>query len=219
MHAKRKKDPEQLKERKKARAQAHYKQEKERKAKMTPEQIQEEKDSNESRKLYNRQVIKDKKRGVESRKLAQREIKILTFMKKTKVEYHHHSQVEFIDVQHGIDTIKETLSEDKKNLKKHNDHQCEYYPKSNMHMRYDSYIWNRQGEGNNHMPISWLGCIFSSSFDSIYDVPLDGTYKFQKYDSGERGLGSYHRLTAIKVEAEAHVPKVDPGAYPPITAN
>ena len=62
--------------------------------------------------------------------------------------------------------------------------------------------------------------LFSSDeFESIYDVPLDGSYIFSIFDSGQRGLGSFNYIRVTKTENEIIVPYVNPGAFPPITIN
>lgn len=127
------------------------------------------------------------------------ELAVLNFMLKTDVLFHHHRVEESLksEIQAQIDSVKAT----------------------GEHMEYNPYIWNRQGEGNNCLPKCQMGNIFSSSeFDSIYEVPLDGTYVFYVYDSGERGCGSFNRITVKKVEEQAKVPFVNPGGFPPITA-
>ena len=122
-----------------------------------------------------------------------REKAVLTFMKKNDVMYHHHGRKESM-----MDEIKSALGK----------------IKEGEYQEYDPYIWNRQGEGNNYLPLCQFGNIFSgtSEFETIYDVPLDGTYKFYIYDSGERGLGSFNRITAKKVEQETKVPYVHSGS-------
>jgi hypothetical protein len=129
-----------------------------------------------------------------------RELNILKFMLQTDVKDHHHGRA-----HSTVARIKDAL---------------ERVKTSGKYSQYDPYIWNRQGEGKNYMPVCQFHCIFShKDFDSIYDVPLDGTYHFQIYDSGERGLGSFNRITAIKVEEPVYVPFVNPGALIPITSN
>jgi hypothetical protein len=128
-----------------------------------------------------------------------REKEVLTFMLKNDVLYYHHNRSESMmeDIEKALNKVKI----DKK------------------HQEYDPYIWNRQGEGNNYIPLCQFGNIFSNvdGFGSIYEVPLDGTYKFYIYDSGQRGLGSFNYITAKKVEQELKVPHVNSGGFPPIT--
>src|ERR1017187_6776985 len=120
---------------------------------------------------------------------------ILKYMLKHDVMYFHHGYSE---------SMKPKIQK-----------QIEYLKRTNKPREYDSYIWNYQGEGHNTMPLSWLGCIFSGN---IYEVPLDGTFKFHIYDSGQRGSGSFNRMKATEVEAEVKIPFVNPGAIIPITA-
>lgn len=161
--------------------------------KRTPEEIA----NNKYRREENAKI---KKEGIEHRKKINREKKILNFMLKTDVLFFHHGRSDSLKakIERGLRILKD------------NNQWAEYHP----------YIWNRQGEGKNYMSLCLLENIFSSNeFESIYDVPLDGTYKFSVYDSGERGLGSFNRITATKVESEVKVPYVNPGAIIPITAD
>jgi hypothetical protein len=128
----------------------------------------------------------------EHKRLVNRELKVLKFMKKTGILYYHHNKVD--SWANSIKSIIEKVKEEK---------------------RYYNWEWNT-GE---YVPACHIGCRFrSDEFDSIYDVPLDGSYIFQAYDSGERGLGAKDRLTAVKVEEKPYVPYVNPGAIIPITA-
>ncbi len=78
----------------------------------------------------------------------------------------------------------------------------------------------KDGEFLEYNQYSLLGCHFSSrEFSSINQVPLDGTHRFEIYDSGERGLGAFRRMTAVKVEEKFQAPYVNPGAIVPITAD
>jgi len=173
------------------------KRERARKALLTPEQLKQEKDERKSRQEWFKIQRDERRVEIPARKLMNREVKILKFMKTSNVEYHHHSSVDNINIDPYIALAKSQQS----------------------HTSYDSYYWNHSG-GTSQMPIALLGRLFSSSeFDTIYDVPLDGTYRFQCYDSGQRGMGAFDRITAIKVEAPAYVPFVNPGAMIPITAN
>ena len=126
------------------------------------------------------------------------ELNILKFMLKNDVMYFHHGSSE---------SMKKTIQK-----------QIDYLIKREEHTEYDPYIWNYYGKGKNRMSLCLLGCLWSGP-GTIYDVPLDGTYKFHIYDSGQRGLGSFNRITATKVENAVVVPHVDPGAFIPITAN
>jgi len=148
----------------------------------------------------NRQYEKEAKAKAKVQKAeVKKALLVLKFMLKSDVLYHHHGY---------SDSLKETI---KRAITKLKDSGCA--------TEYNPYIWNYQGEGNNRMPICQLGNIFSGKFDCIYDVPLDGSYKFEVYDSGQRGLGSFDRITAIEVEQDFKAPHVNPGGFPPTTAN
>ncbi len=131
-----------------------------------------------------------------------RELAILKFMLKNDVLYFHHGYSESMKskITEAINSFKNTDRP--------------------RHDVYDPYIWNYQGEGRNYMPKSQLGCLFSGNKDcpTIYDVPLDGSFKFHIYDSGQRGSGSFNCITATKVEVAPVIPFVNPGALIPITA-
>lgn len=139
----------------------------------------------------------NKEESINKKNIA-RELRILKFMLKHDVFYHHHGQES---------SMKEIIKK-----------QIEYLKKRNTFEIYDSYIWNYLGKDNNYKPLSWLDFVFKScEFDSIYEVPLDGSYKFNAYDSGNRGLGSFSYLSVSKVEKPISVPKVNPGALIPVT--
>lgn len=140
----------------------------------------------------------EKSRQREQKQANKIELAILNFMLKTDVLYYHHGRSESMKntIKSKIESVKET----------------------GRNTEYDPYIWNYQGEGKNYMPKCQMGNIFSSSdFDTIYEVPLDGTYIFSIFDSGQRGLGSFNRITATKVEKQFNAPYVNPGAFPPVT--
>lgn len=66
-------------------------------------------------------------------------------------------------------------------------------------------------------PYCYLGCNFrSQEFEDIYDVPVDGTYIFYIYDSGQRGLGAIDFISVKKAEQNPHIPYVNPGSIIPI---
>lgn len=131
---------------------------------------------------------------------AKRELAILDYMLKTDMKYHHHGREDSMiqQIKEAINAIKT----DPKNFK-----------------IYDPYVWNRLGEGNNYLPACHFGNLWSRSndFDTIYEVPLDGSYRFYTYDSGQRGIGSFHYISCKKIEEVITVPKVNPGGFPPIT--
>jgi len=150
----------------------------------------EERERQKQNKVYDKQMREDQKR----------ELAILEFMVKTDVLYYHHGRSESMagKAKSQITKIKKTGRYDERN----------------------SYIWNYYGEGNNTMSRSLLGNLFNSGstdFETIYDVPLDGTYKFVVWDSGQRGLGSFDYIKPVKVEEQVKVPYVSPGAFPPIS--
>ena len=151
--------------------------------------------------VFRRKRDKEIKREEKELKLnIKRELAILMFMKKHDILNHHHGTKES-----SLDKINEAIEKVKT---------------QNKWEEYDSYIWNYQGEGNDRISICLMGNIFrSSEFKSIYDVPLDGTYKFHIYDTGQRGLGSFDHITATKVETPVQVPHVNPGAFFPITVH
>lgn len=166
---------------------------------MSPSELAEYKQN----KIYDKERRDDLKREKAANKqrniYVKREIALLKYMLKNDVRYYHHgsSDSKQTHIQAQIDSIK----------------------RDDNHREYNPYIWNYQGEGNSYMPKSHLGCIWrSSEFETIYDVPLDGSYKFNIYDSGQRGLGSFNGITATKVEQPIHVPNVNPGSIIPLTA-
>ena len=170
--------------------------------KLTPEQRKEEREYRESVRLERKHESERKKLETERRKLFNREMKVLKYMAKTGVAYYHHNREDSMkdEVIRRIEKLNRRKSEG--NLEA---------------TEYDPYGWNW---GVRCPGLSLLGCVWSgtSEHETIYDVPLDGTYVFSVYDSGERGLGARNRITATKVEEPVKVPKVNPGAIFPITA-
>lgn len=172
----------------------------------------------ENRRYWREEKKRVKESNKEVRANHRREMKVLNLMKKQDVLYHHHSSEDSLlsSINTAIQLIKE---QNKENIELNRD---EYYDEkyiTDVSQKYDPYIWNYQ-DGNT-LPLCQFGCIWSSvdGFTSIYDVPLDGTYRFHIYDSGQRGLGSFNRITATKIETKVIPPKVNPGAFPPVTAN
>lgn len=175
--------------------------ERERKKALTPEEREKEKLAKARKKedeYWRKKNIKDAKladKKFNSEK--KRELKLLKFMLKTDVLEHHHGEQDS-----SVKTIKSRI---------------ERIKERNEYTEYDPYGWNW---GLSYPGLSLLGCRWSSSFfESIYDVPLDGSYIFYIYDSGERGSGSKNRMTAKKVDVAPYVPYVNPGAIIPITAS
>jgi hypothetical protein len=133
----------------------------------------------------------------EQKNMFAEEQRIIQFMKKTGVEYHHHSKKDLIDMKPILKELNR-----QKPIFKTADGPTDYW--ATFH-----------GRG-----LALLDCNWSSSeFETIYDVPLDGTYIFQIYDSGHRGYGSKNNITAIETGRQPYVPYVNPGAIIPITAN
>jgi hypothetical protein len=164
---------------------------------MTKEQKAAWKQDNEDRRRYRKAEREQAAEERQQRARVKRELGILKFMLKTDVLYNHHGRA---------DSLKGSITE-----------AIEWVKRTGRHTHYHSYIWNYQD--SSYMPYSWLGCIFrSSEFETIYDVPLDGTYVFYTYDSGQRGLGSFNRMTVRKVETVASIPTVNPGGIIPTTA-
>lgn len=139
---------------------------------------------------------------------------VLLYMKKTDVLYHHHSQSDSMmkDIDQALDSLKQP---NRNTVHFRIDGEYKEYPR---HDEYNSYIWNYQGEGHSYLPLCQFGCIWRGPFDTIYDTPLDGSFIFSIYDSGQRGLGSFNGITATPVEKPAYVPVVSPGNIIPITA-
>lgn len=147
----------------------------------------------------NREYAKAEKLKIKQEKaLAKKELEILNFMLKTDVLFYHHGK---------SSSMRSLILEQIKGLKTNGNAKV-----------YDPYIWNYQGECNNYTFRSNLGCLFSggNNFKTTHDVPLDGSYKFVINDSGQRGLGSYDYIKAVKIDEEVKIPYVNPGAFPPI---
>jgi DNA repair exonuclease SbcCD ATPase subunit len=163
------------------------------------EETKEERKINREYDRRERQRVKEAKAEQKAEKIrVKREIELLQFMLKNDTRYYHHGRSDSLnkEIQQRLDRMKE----DKR------------------HDEYNNYIWNYQGEGKNYMPKSQLGYLWGSSeFNTIYDVPLDGSYVFYTYDSGQRGCGSFDYITVKKVEVKATVPYVNPGGFPQIT--
>jgi hypothetical protein len=156
----------------------------------------EEKQRDKENRQYQREQNKAEK---EHKALVRRELKILRYMLKTDVLYHHHNTT---------DSLKKDI------LK-----QIEYLKERDNYKEYHPYVWNYTP--SSYMSLCLLGNLWSSTseFATIYDVPLDGSYIFYVYDSGQRGLGSFDYMKAKRVNVETKVPYVNPGNIIPITAN
>lgn len=193
-----------LTEEQKARQKAWRKQQREAHKKylssLTPGQLAEYKQNKIWEAESRKRSAAEKAAKVQHNKKIKREKTLLKFMLKNDVLSYHHGQAD--------SKLKEIKI------------QLDILTKRNTYREYDPYVWNRLGEGNNHLPLSHMGCLWrSNEFETIYDVPLDGSYTFYIYDSGERGLGSFSRITACKKGENPFVPKVNPGGIPQITAD
>ena len=161
----------------------------------------EELEQNRSNRRYDKEQREYAKEERAAKKLekqnVKRELTVLMFMKKNDVKNYHHSRV---------DSMLETINSRIESLKQPDARWREY----------DPYIWNHNGDTGNHTPKCLLGNLWDrGQFETIYDVPLDGTYQFAVTDSGSRGLGSYNYIKAVKTEEEVYVEKVNPGAFRP----
>lgn len=130
------------------------------------------------------------------RGLVKREVKILKFMLKSGVGYHHHGRVDMLDAK-----VKEQMTA----LQVPN-------PRWNV---YEPYLWNYTADKRSYNSRCLLGNLWDATeeFKTIYDVPLDGTYRLVVTDSGARGLGSYNYMKAVKVGEKFEAQEVDPGAF------
>jgi hypothetical protein len=166
------------------------------KYKPTREEIEQNKRNRKYDKEQREYAAEERKENRIRKQNVKREIAVLKFMLKNDVKFYHHSTESSM-----LETIKRHLEALKE-------------PDARWNV-YDPYIWNRQGEGNNTTSRCLLGNLWdrTEDFETIYDVPLDGTYKFVITDSGSRGLGSYNYIRANKVDEEVYVQKVNPGAF------
>jgi len=167
--------------------------------KLSPEEKADIK-SNREHDKYMREREKEQKAFKKQQKiLNKRELLILEFMLKSGVLYYHHGKSTPMEAE-----IKKQISKIKEGFD---------------WKEYNPYIWNYQGQGNNYMSRCLLGNLYTSgktNFATIYDVPLDGTYKFVITDSGQRGSGSFDYIKPVLVSETVEVPYVNPGAFPPI---
>jgi len=173
----------------------------------SPKELEERKQNREYDKLRRIEEKNHKLRLKEFKELAKKEIEVLKFMLKNDVLYYHHSRADSLkeEIKKQLEAVKRAIKE-----------------KDNPKM-YHPYVWNYYGEGHNLMLRSLLGNLWNGyvsneeNFKSIHDVPLDGSYKFVVFDSGQRGLGSFDYIRVTKVTDNFSAPKVDPGALIPIT--
>lgn len=184
---------------------------------LSPEAKAEMKRNRESDKLRREEDRQEKARLQTHKKMLAKAKAVLSYMKKTDVLYYHHGKSESImpKILKALDSLK---------LREGHYGDTVYFRIKDKeislprHDAYHPYIWNYQGEGRNYLPKCQFECIWRGPFESIYDVPLDGSYIFSIYDSGQRGLGSFDGITATKVTEKVYVPHVEPGGYPQITA-
>lgn len=165
---------------------------------LSPEALKEYRDNNRWRKEERARERARKEEEKKHKELIARELTILHYMKDLGLLYYHHSEADNLEkrIEEAIKMVNEGQVQE-----------------------YNPYVWNHQGEGNNYMPICQFGKLWRhNQFETIYDVPLDGTWIFYGYDSGERGLGAFHRISAHKVGNPPYVPGVKPGGLPQITA-
>ena len=157
---------------------------------LSPEALAEYK-SNQKWAREERQRVKEEKEKVKAQKLLNnRELLILMYMSKTGLLYYHHSETDDLEK-----SIREAIDE--------------YHP----------YIWNYNKDKSSYMSVSLMGRLWRhSEFETIYDVPLDGTWIFYGYDAGERGSGAFQRISVHPAGKPPYVPKVNPGGFPQITA-
>jgi hypothetical protein len=113
-----------------------------------------------------------------------REIRVMRSMLKVGVVYQHHGRVD-----DATESVRERIDQMGAELRPH-------------WQVYEPYFWNYDAGRSSYNSRCLLGNLWDRScgFDTIYDVPLDGTYRFVIYDSGQRGLGSYNYMGAVKVE-------------------
>ena len=107
---------------------------------------EEKAESKERREYYReeRKRLKLEKEEIRKNKIAvKNELSILQFMLKTDVLYYHHGKEDSMKsvIKNTIQEIKET----------------------NQIKEYNGYVWNYLGEGNNYLPKSQLGNLFSSN--------------------------------------------------------
>ena len=192
--------PEEKKERQRVNANNAAKNQRDWLKQKSPEELEEYKRQKEYQKERRLRDKEDRAYKKAQTALNKREMTILKYMLKTGVSYYHHKTSDDL-----VDSVKKAI---------------EHIKTEGVHTRRDSYYWNRNAEQSGRMPLSFLGKLWShNQFETIYDVPLDGSWIFYGYDSGERGLGSFHRISVHPVGDCPFVPKVNPGGFPQIIAN
>lgn len=194
---------------------------------LSPEEKKEyrerQKEQKENTKYWKEEKKRVQKLNKENIALAQRELAVLEYMSKTGVLNYHHGQADYNgkEVLSEIEEVKKIFTQRKEfNLMKKNREpgfNSDHSQLSATHKVYHPYIWNYQ-DGDSYMSRCLLGKLWRhSEFKTIYDVPLDGTWTFYAYDAGERGLGSFSRISAHRKEEEPKIRVVNPGLLRPIT--
>jgi hypothetical protein len=169
---------------------------------MDPEELAMHKSNKAYDKLAKKQEKVRKHHLRKTKLIVKSQIALLEYMLKNETYWYHHGTRDLMteDITERINKMKESLKE--------NPVYKEYHP----------YIWNYYGQGKNYMLMTLLGHLWTSrEFKSINSVPLDGTYYFYCYDSGQRGSGSFHYMSAARVGEGPAVPFVNPGGIPQIT--
>lgn len=171
----------------------------ERQSKETPEERQHRLDSARRRR---EDCAVERERKAEERlhrANLKREIRVMECMLRVGVGYHHHGRVDDLSEE-----VRGHIARMKHDERPH-------------WLVYDPYFWNHNADQSSYNSRCLLGNLWDRScgFDSVYDVPLDGTYRFVVHDSGQRGLGSYNYMGAVRVEEEFSAPEVNPGAFRP----
>ena len=128
----------------------------------------------------------------EQKRKHKKDLALLRYMKKTGLKFYHHNTHDGM-----IGEVKKALKECRES-------------KPN----FDQDYWARYRMYSDTL----FDCVWShDEFETIYDVPLDGTYRFHIYDSGRRGYGAKNNITTTKNE-QPDIPEVNPGGIPPTTA-
>ncbi len=161
---------------------------------LSPEGLEEYKYNKECDKARRKEARREKEELKTQKILNKRELAILEYMKASGVLYYHHSK---------SDKLFESLDKGR-----------EYIKSEGTHLVYHPYFWNHNEKQSSYMPVCLLGRLWNhSDFTSIYDVPLDGSWIFYAYDAGERGLGSFQRISAYLKGELPYAPNVYPGYF------
>lgn len=170
---------------------------------LSPEDLEAYHSNKKADKEARKKAIHDKRVLKRTKLLVKREIAILEYMLDSGIYHYHHGRRDSLEeaVQKRITRLKGSLKENP------------------SYKEYHNYIWNYNSDRSSYMYYSLLHCLWRSSiFKRIHQVPLDGTYVFYTYDAGERGGGSFNRISVHKADEPPYVPNVNPGGFPPITS-